>query len=116
MNHCHLTFDSIYTNVCVIYSPATSTATLFLGCVIEQREPKWPGREKAALLRWGLRLMRLIVAVQEANESEPRVKLSGNHTAPKKPNVTSPTPNKCRGRGTQTENESRAYATALLQQ
>lgn len=42
--------------------------------------------------------MRLIVAVQEANESEPRVKLFGNHTAPpkKEKDVTSSTPNKCR--------------------
>lgn len=40
--------------------------------------------KKAAHERWGLRLMKLIVAVHEANESEPRVKLLGNHNALKK--------------------------------
>lgn len=61
--------------------------------------------------------MRLIVAEQEANESEPQVKLSGNHTAPKKAQrdiFNTKQMQRERQTGNETP-ERRAYATDLLQ-
>ncbi|MED6282918.1 hypothetical protein CHARACLAT_003359 [Characodon lateralis] len=62
--------------------------------------------------------MRLIVAVQEANESEPRVKLLGNHTSANTPkkrhNVTPSTPNKCSCRDTSTDTKRKTRDELLL--